>query len=45
VVVCADAYFDVDLWDVVRQHNANEALATVAARSMAEDKQQNTAWN
>jgi len=40
VVVCGDAYFDVDLWDVVRQHNANEALATVVTRSMAEDQLQ-----
>jgi mannose-1-phosphate guanylyltransferase len=40
VVLCGDACFDVDLWDVVRQHNANEALATVVTRSMAEDQLQ-----
>jgi mannose-1-phosphate guanylyltransferase len=38
VVLCGDACFDVDLRDVVRQHNANEALATVVTRSMAEDQ-------
>jgi mannose-1-phosphate guanylyltransferase len=40
VVVCGDAYFDVDLWDVVREHNANEALATVVTCSMRDDQLQ-----
>jgi len=38
VVVCGDAYFDIDLWEAVRAHNANEALATVITKAMPSDQ-------
>ncbi|MDP4598254.1 MAG: NDP-sugar synthase [Pseudomonadales bacterium] len=38
VVVCGDAYFDINLWDVVRSHNANGALATVVTRQVGDDE-------
>ena len=38
IVLCGDAYFDIDLWAAVREHISNRAVATVIVKEMPDSK-------
>ncbi|MDG1203928.1 MAG: NDP-sugar synthase [Pseudomonadales bacterium] len=38
IVLCGDAYFDIDLWAAVREHITNRAVATVIVKEMPDEK-------
>lgn len=38
IVLCGDAYFDIDLWAAVREHKTNRAVATVIVKEMPDSE-------
>lgn len=38
LVVCGDAYFDIDIWTAVRDHHKKSAVATVIVKQVDDDR-------